>query len=117
MLEEVLRAYESNKTYQKSRVSNMQKDHLLFLNECLRFMVFSFVLFSDEESVSGFFNRVKSMTGGKKSQQTNETGQFEQLLTALVYFMGCHILRENSSLLLYICVYQQMWICTKVSKT
>lgn len=113
VLDEVLMTYESNKTCQKCRVSNLAKDHLLFVNECLRFMVYAYIFFNDEPVVSGFFNAIKGMTAAKRSG-AETTSKFEQLLTALVYFLGSQLLRENCTMLLYICVYQQLWICTKV---
>jgi len=116
VLDEVLMAYESNKTCQKCRISNMPKDQLLFLNECLRFMVYAYMFFNDEPVVSNFFNSVKVMTSAKRNP-SDVNNKFEQLLTALVYLMGSQMLRENSALLLYICAYQQLWICTKVQKT
>ena len=50
------------------------------------------------------------------SKQEASPSKFEQLLNSLVFFLGYPILRENSILLLYICVYQQLWICTKTQK-
>ena len=100
VLEEVLSAYESSKKCRLCKVSELPKDRVLFVNECLRFLVYSYVFFNDEEIVSSFFNKIKVMLGKK-----TEAGKFEQLLTALVYFCGSSLLRENCMLLLYVCVY------------
>ena len=75
-------------------------------------MFYSFILFNDEEIVSGFFNKVKTLTSKKQEGVT----EFEQLLNALVFFMGSPTLRENAILMLFVCVYQQLWIQTKVQK-
>ena len=116
VLEEVLTAHTSSKNYLKGRVSNLQKDQILFVNECIRFMVYSYIFFNDEPVIQTFFNKVGRMTNGKKTNESQEVSKFEMLLNALVYFLGSAIMRENCMLLLYIQVYQQLWICTKVQK-
>jgi len=40
---------------------------VFFVNECLRFMVYSYIFFNDEEVVQTFFSKVKSMTSAKKT--------------------------------------------------
>ena len=65
VLDEVLAAYNSSKNYLKGRVSNLPKYQVLFVNECLRFMFFSYIFFNDEPIVQGFFNKVKALTGKK----------------------------------------------------
>ena len=104
VLDEVLMAFQSSKSSNANKVSNLAKERVLFLNECLRFLTYSYLFFNDEEIISGFFNKVKSMTSAR-SKQGGEN-QFEQLLTALVYFLGSQTLRENCMLLLYIAAYQ-----------
>lgn len=84
------------------------------MNECLRFLFYSYIFFSDEPIISSFFNKVKAMLSSKGTPE--ESGKFEQLLNALVFFMGSSLLRESSVLLLYVCVFQQLWITIKVSK-
>jgi len=114
ILDEVLMAFESSKNCNLCKVGSLHKDHILFVNECLRFMSYAYIFFNDEDIITTFFNKVKGMTSSKKQ---SDGGKFEQLLTALVYFMGSQMLRENCMLLLYIAVYQQLWICTKVQKS
>lgn len=46
-----------------------------------------------------------------------QTPKFQLMLNALVFFTGSQLMRENSILLLYVHVYQPLWICTKVSKS
>lgn len=79
-------------------------------------MVYSYIFFNDEPVIQAFFNKVGRMTSGKKANESQEVSKFEMLLNALVYFLGSTIMRENCMLLLYIQVYQQLWICTKVQK-
>jgi hypothetical protein len=107
-------AFQSSKNCNVCKVSNLAKDHILFVNECLRFLTYAYIFFNDEDIISGFFNKIKSMTSAKS--KLGGENKFEQLLTALVYFMGSQTLRENCMLLLYIAVYQQLWICTKAQK-
>lgn len=66
VLDEVLAAYHSAKNVLKGRVSNLNKDQTLFVNECLRFLSYAFIFFNDEEVIQSFFNKVKQMTNGKK---------------------------------------------------
>ena len=66
VLEEVLTAYHSAKNVLKGRVNNLNKDQVLFVNECLRFLIYSFIFFNDEEVIQNFFNKVKQMTNNKK---------------------------------------------------
>lgn len=101
VLEEVLNAYQASKNCNICKVSNLGKEHILFINECVRFMVYSYIFFNDEEIIQTFFNKVKSMASTKKS----DSGKLEQLLTALIYLMGSNILRESCMLLLYVTVY------------
>jgi hypothetical protein len=78
------------------------------------------VFFNDEPIVQNFFNKAKSLLSTKKAEFDDngnvKTSKFEQLLNALVYFMGSAMLRENCILLLYVQVYQQLWITTKIQK-
>ena len=65
VLDEVIAAHNTSKNFLKGRVSNLPKDQVLFVNECLRFMFFSYIFFNDEPIVQNFFNKVKSLTGKK----------------------------------------------------
>ena len=102
VLDEVLSAHTSSKNYLKGKVNNLQKDQILFVNECVRFMVYSYIFFNDEQVIQTFFSKVNKMTSAKKSTDTQEVSKFEMLLNALVYFLGSAIMRENCMLLLYI---------------
>lgn len=65
MLEEVITAQNSSKNFLKGKVSNLAKDQMLFVNECLRFMFYSYLFFNDEPIVQGFFNKIKGMLSSK----------------------------------------------------
>lgn len=51
VLDEALAAQNSSKNCLKGRVSNLPKDQILFVNECLRFMFYSYIFFHDEPVV------------------------------------------------------------------
>lgn len=120
VLDEVLAAQNSSKNFLKGRVSNLPKDQIFFVNECLRFMFYAYIFFNDEPIVQGFFGKAKSLLSSKKAELdargNPKASKFEELLNALVYFMGCALLRENCLLLLYVQAYQQLWITTKIQK-
>jgi hypothetical protein len=51
VLDEILSAHTSSKNYLKGKVSNLHKDQILFVNECIRFMVYSYIFFNDEQVI------------------------------------------------------------------
>ena len=123
VVDEIIAAYNTSKNCLKKKVGQLGRDQVLFVNECLRFAFYSYLFFNTEEVIQGFFNKVKNMISNKKAAlvEFDENGEviipkFEQLLNALVFFAGSLTLRENSLLLLYVSVYQQLWICTKIQK-
>ena len=67
VLEEVIAARNSSKNFLKGRVMNLPRDQVLFVNECIRFMFYSYLFFSDEAIVQTFFNKVKTILSSKKS--------------------------------------------------
>ena len=71
-LEEILVAHNTSKNVLKGKVSNLPKDQILFINECLRFMFYSYIFFNDEQIVQGFFNKVKNMISNKRGQNDSE---------------------------------------------
>jgi len=78
VLDEVLLAYESSKNCKICQVSSLPKERIWFINECLRFMVYSYIFFNDEEVVQTFFNKVKVMASAKKPNTVDHlAGKFE----------------------------------------
>jgi hypothetical protein len=61
-----LLAYESSKNCKICQVSSLLKERIWFVNECLRFMVYSYIFFNDEEIVQTFFGKVKVMASAKR---------------------------------------------------
>jgi hypothetical protein len=51
VLDEILSAHTSSKNYLKGKVNNLHKDQILFVNECIRFMVYSYIFFNDEQVI------------------------------------------------------------------
>mmetsp|Transcript_35484 Transcript_35484/g.54274 ORF Transcript_35484/g.54274 Transcript_35484/m.54274 type:complete len:101 (+) Transcript_35484:2021-2323(+) len=73
VLEEVLAAYDSAKHFLKGKVSNLDRDQVLFVNEGMRFLFYSFLFFSDEPVIQDFFNRAKLMVASRKVQEKQQS--------------------------------------------
>ena len=86
----------------KKKISNLGKDQVLFVNECLRFLFYSYVFYNTEPVIQNFFNKIKQMLNTKETKQELK---FDEFLNGLVFFLGSQILRQNSLLLIYISVY------------
>jgi hypothetical protein len=95
-------------------MSMMGRDQILFVNEALRFMFYAYIFYGQEEPMASYFNSIKLLMSNK--QQT-QMPRFLEMLTALICFSGSQVLRENALLLLYVHVYQPLWITTKVTKS
>ena len=123
ILNEVLDAFNTAKESLQGKVSALGREHLLFVNECLRFMFYAYIFYNQEASVKGLFAEMKSLLSNKAKDSVafnkgmTQDKRLLQLLNALVFFSGNQMLRENSLSMIYISVFESAWICTKVSKT
>lgn len=86
VLQEILTAYKTSKTYLGEQVSELPPDQLPYLDHCLKFIALSQILFASETVVKDFFDKIRVFTAQKVDFQQCE--QFEQLLNACVYFGG-----------------------------
>lgn len=51
VISEVLAAYQTSKTYMKERISELPQDQISYIDQCLKFIVCSYVFFQEEPVV------------------------------------------------------------------
>lgn len=73
VLGEVLSAYESSKRCKICKVSNLPKEQVLFVNECIRFLVYSYIFFNDEEVIQTFFNKAKAWSPRRETPASSSS--------------------------------------------
>ena len=67
IIDELITAYTTCKDCFKRQVSPLGRDHILFLNECLRFSFYAYLFYNTEEVIQGFFNKIKGMMSNRKA--------------------------------------------------
>lgn len=115
VIQEVVTGFNTCKTYMGEKMAEMGPDQLSYLDQCVRFLFFSYVFFNEEPKVKAFFDRVRSFAAVQ--DQSQETVQFESVLNALVFMCGLTQTRKAALRLIYLIVFVPFWLKVKVTKT
>ena len=116
ILEEVLTAYKSVKTYLNECLDSLPEGQLGYLDQCLRFLFFAYIFYQDEPVVRATFDKIRSFSMPRKETADAKVEEFETLLNAMVFFCGSPILRKNAIRMLYLQVFHPLWLKVKIAK-
>ena len=116
VLQELLSAFRSAKTYLNESVSGLAEGQVEYLEQCLRFLFFAYVFYQEEPVVRETFDKLRSYSMPRKQATDAKVDEFEQLLQAAVFFCGCPALLKNSLRLLYVMIFHPLWLKFKTTK-
>ena len=112
LVQEILTAYKTSKTYLGELVNELPNDQLQYIDQCLKFVALSQIFYSEEPPVKDLFDKIRSFTSQKVDYQQCEC--FDSLLHACVYFSGSQ-LRKNAARVLYLLIFSPVILRTKIS--
>lgn len=113
VLEEVLTSYNTVKCYVGETVGELPAEHVAYIEQCLRFLFFSYVFYQDEKVVRDVFDKIRAYVSAKSEEKCEK---FEMLLNALTFFCGFGPLRRNSIRVLHLIIFGPFWLKVKTSK-
>ena len=116
VLNELLSSYRSAKTYLNESLQGLAEGQVEYLEQCLRFIFFSYIFYQDEPVVRGTFDKIRAFSQPRKETTDAKAQDFEQILNALVFFAGSPVLRRNALRTLYLAVLHPFWLKFKQSK-
>ena len=111
---EILTAFNTSKTYLGETVSELPSEQIAFLDQCFKFIFYSYVFYAEEPIIKQFFGHLRGFAQANGEAQTLE--KFESVINALVFFSGSTSLRKHSLRLLYLIVFNPFWLKVRVSK-
>lgn len=116
VVQEVLSAYHSAKTYLDESLEGLPEGQLEYIDQCLRFIFFAYVFYQDEPIVRDTFDKIRSFSMPRKQTSDSKVEQFENLLSAMIFYCGAQSLRKNAMRILYLMVFHPLWLKFKTAK-
>ena len=64
-LQEILTCFKTNKTYMGELVGDLPPEHVQFVEQCIRFLFFSYIFYAEEAPVKTLFDKIRHFSSGK----------------------------------------------------
>jgi hypothetical protein len=102
-------------------VSFLDVSHQAYINECFKFIFYASVLYSEESEVKGFFSKLRQLYLPSKRDDSKDSGAsaqtIEEFLTSCLFFAGSLSVRSNALKALFMTIFNQAILGSKVSKS